>query len=253
RTAAATVATSVAASFLRMYSILCSAGPAGKQPLRDVAELDRVCERAQLLQALVLDLADSLTRDVERPADLVERAWVLTVEPVAELEHLALTAGERPENLAQCLLAHRDLCFLVRQRQVLVGDEVAELRLVLVADRLLERDGSLRAAPDVLDLLRRELEVAADLGGRRLAAELGAQLPLRADDLVQLLDDVHRHADRACLVGERARDRLPDPPRRIRRELEPLAVVELLRGAHEPDRPFLDEIEEGQALVAVLL
>ncbi len=64
---------------------------------------------------------------------------------------------------------------------------------------------------------------------------------------------MHRHADRARLVGESARNRLADPPRRIRRELEASSVVELLRGADETDRPFLDEIEEGQALVSVLL
>ena len=88
---------------------------------------------------------------------------------------------------------------------------------------------------------------------RRLAARLGAQLALGADDLVQLLDDVHRHADRARLVGERARDRLADPPRRVRRELVALAPVELLGGAHEADRPLLDQVEERQALVAVAL
>src|SRR3954470_23673060 len=42
--------------------------------LRDVAELLAVRQCAQLLQALVLDLADSLARDLERAADLVERA-----------------------------------------------------------------------------------------------------------------------------------------------------------------------------------
>src|SRR5215471_4060949 len=34
----------------------------------DVAELLRLCERLQLLQRLVLDLADALARDVERAA-----------------------------------------------------------------------------------------------------------------------------------------------------------------------------------------
>src|SRR5439155_698519 len=85
---------------------------------------------------------------------------------------VSFTAGERAEDLAQRLLAHRDLGLLVRQRQVLVRDEVAELRLVLVAHRLLERDRRLRAAADVLDLLGAELEVLADLRGARLAAEL---------------------------------------------------------------------------------
>ena len=92
-----------------------------------------------------------------------------------------------------------------------------------------------------------------DLVVRRLAAALGAQLALGAHDLVQLLDDVDRHADRARLVGERPRDRLADPPRRVRRELVALAPVELLGRAHEADRPLLDQVEERQALVAVAL
>ena len=98
-----------------------------------------------------------------------------------------------------------------------------------------------------------QVEVAPDLLGGRLAAELPAKLPLRPDDLVQLLDHVDGHADRPRLVRERPGDRLADPPGRVRRELEPLAVVELLGGAHEPDRPLLDQIEERQALVAVPL
>jgi hypothetical protein len=116
-----------------------------------------------------------------------------------------------------------------------------------------ERDRRLRAPPDLLDLVGCELELASDLVRQRLAAELGAQLPLRTRDLVELLDDVHGHADRARLVGERARDRLPDPPRCVRRELEALAIVELLRRANEPDRAFLDQVEERQALVSVPL
>ncbi len=64
---------------------------------------------------------------------------------------------------------------------------------------------------------------------------------------------MHGHADRAALVGERARDRLADPPRRVGRELVAAPVVELLGGAHEADRPLLDQVEERQALVAVVL
>ena len=86
-----------------------------------------------------------------------------------------------------------------------------------------------------------------------LAPELCAQLPLGAHDLVQLLDDVHGHPDRARLVRQRARHGLPNPPRRVRRELEAFAVVELLGRAHQPDRALLDQIEERQPLVAVAL
>ncbi len=120
-------------------------------------------------------------------------------------------------------------------------------------DRLLERYRRLRRALDRLDLLGLDAGVLGDLLGGRLAAQLGDELPLRAADLVELLDDVHRDADRARLVGERAGDRLADPPGGVGRELEALAVVELLRGADQAERALLDQVEEGQALVAVVL
>ena len=92
-----------------------------------------------------------------------------------------------------------------------------------------------------------------DLVGGGLAAQLGDELALGAADLVELLDDVDGDADRARLVGERARDRLADPPGRVGRELEALAVVELLRGAHQAERALLDQVQERQPLVAVVL
>ena len=155
--------------------------------------------------------------------------------------------------LRQQLLAQRRVGRLVGQRRVLVGEEVAELRLLLVADRLLERDRRLRGAQDLLHLVEREVDVPRDLERQRLAAELAAQLALGADDLVQLLDDVDGHPDRAPLVGERTGDRLADPPRRVGRELVALAPVELLGGADQADRSLLDQIEERQPLVAVAL
>src|SRR5205814_7627327 len=47
--------------------------------------------------------------------------------------------------------------------------------------------------------------------------------------------------------------RLTDPPRRVRRELEALAVVELLGRADQPDDPLLDQVEQRQAVALVLL
>src|SRR5437763_6800846 len=219
----------------------------------DVLQRLRLCKRAELLQALVLDLADPLACHVERPPHLVERPRVLAVQPVPQLEDAALARREAAEHALQRRFPQLHLGDLVRKRLVLVGEEVAELGLLVVSDRLLERDRRLRAAPDRLDLGGVELELIADLPCEGLAPQLGPQLALSARDLVQLLDDVHRHPDRAGLVRERARDGLADPPCRVGRELEPFAMVELLGGADEADRPFLDQVEEGQALVAVLL
>src|SRR6266852_1506412 len=83
-----------------------SRGWAGAHPTRlgerleVVPELLRFCERQQLLQALILDLADPLARDVERPPDLVERARMLAVEAVAQLEHRPLAARDRARRAA---------------------------------------------------------------------------------------------------------------------------------------------------------
>src|SRR5690349_23303848 len=221
--------------------------------LRDVAELLGLGEALELLERLVLDLADALARHVERATDLVECAGMLAAEAVAQLEHAALAVGEVLQRLAQRLLGEDLRGALVRRLGPLVGDELAELGLLLVADRLLERHRRLRRALDRVDLLRIDRRDLGDLLRRGLAAELRDQLALRAADLVELLHDVDRDADRARLVGERAGDRLPDPPRRVGRELEALAVVELLRRADEPERALLDEVEEGQSLVPVVL
>src|SRR5687768_14271755 len=211
--------------------------------LRDVAELLRLGEALQLLQRLVLDLADPLARDIERAADLVEGARVLAAEPVAELEHAALAVGQVLERLAERLLGEDLRRPLVRRLGALVGDELAELGLLLVADRLLERHRRLRRALDRLDLLGLDARVLGDLVGRGLAAQLGHELALRAADLVQLLDHMYRDPNRARLVGQRAGDRLADPPGRVGGELEALAVVELLGGPDQAERSLLDQVE----------
>src|SRR3954452_1207512 len=103
-----------------------------------------------------------------------------------------------------------------------------EFGLALVADRALERDRRLRRAHDPLDLVDVEIDVRRDVGWCRVAAQLAAQPPVRRIDSVEPLDDVHRDADRPGLVRETPRNGLADPPRRVGRELEALAVVKLL-------------------------
>src|SRR4051794_3986343 len=224
-----------------------------RRPLCNVAQLLRLGQALELLQRLVLDLADPLARHVERPPDLVQRARVLAPEAVTELQHAPLAVAEVLQRLAERLLREDLRSALVRRLGPLVGDELAELGLLLVADRLLERDRRLRGALDRVDLLRIDPRDLGDLLRRGLAPELRDELALRPADLVQLLHDVHGDPDRARLVRERAGDRLPDPPGRVGRELEALAVVELLRRADESEGALLDQVEEGQALVPVVL
>src|SRR3954452_11056107 len=221
--------------------------------LSDVAELLGLGEALELLERLVLDLADALARHVERAPDLVERARVLPAEAVPQLEDAALAVGEVLQRLAQRFLGEDLGGPLVGGLGALVSDELTELRLLLVADRLLERHRRLSRALDRVDLLRIDAGDFGDLLGGGLTAELGDELALGATDLVELLDDVDRDADRPGLVGEGARDGLADPPGRVGRELEALAVIELLRRADEAQRALLDEVQEREPLVAVVL
>ena len=83
-----------------------------------------------------------------------------------------------------------------------------------------------------------------DLVERRVAVQLLPEEPAGLRHLPDLVGDVHGEPDRAALLGERARDRLLDPPGRVRGELEAELVVELLDRADEPEVALLDEIEE---------
>src|SRR6185436_20074434 len=83
-------------------------GPAGP-PLRKcsarVAEALGLGERLELLQRVVLDLADPLARDVERAADLLERERARAGQAEAHLDDLALTLRQRVQRAADVLLA----------------------------------------------------------------------------------------------------------------------------------------------------
>src|SRR5207302_2598026 len=99
----------------------------------DVAELLSLGERLQLLERLILDLPDPLARDVEGPPDLVKRPRVLAAKSVPQLQHSPLPIGEILERLAQGLLGEDLGGALIRGLSALVGDELAELRLLFVA------------------------------------------------------------------------------------------------------------------------
>ena len=64
---------------------------------------------------------------------------------------------------------------------------------------------------------------------------------------------VHRDADGAGLVRDRARDRLADPPGRVGGKLIAAAVFELVGRAHQADVAFLDQVQQVQAAVDILL
>ena len=103
--------------------------------------------------------------------------------------------------------------------RVRVLDQVA-VQALAVADGRLEADRVLDELEQLAHALRREARSrprSRRASGRGSASARGCRRD--AHDAAHLLGDVHRQPDRPALVGERARDRLADPPRRVGREL----------------------------------
>ena len=79
-------------------------------PLDAILESLRFWQGLELLERVVLDLADAFAGDAERPADLLQRAGLLALEPETELDHLPVALGERGEGVLDVLAPERDLC-----------------------------------------------------------------------------------------------------------------------------------------------
>src|SRR4051812_10970239 len=208
-----------------------------------ILELSRARGVAQLAERFRLDLADALARDAELATYLFERPLAAVVQAEAKLEHAALAAGEAVEHFFDLLFEQLEGGHLGRRGRALVLDEVAEVAILFLANRRLQRDRLLRDLLNLAHLVGRDLHLAADLLRGRLAAVLLHQAPREAAELVDRLDHVHGDADGARLVGDGAGDRLADPPRGVGTELVALAVLELLHGADQSDVAFLDQVE----------
>src|SRR6266550_4567321 len=191
-----------------------------------------IAQRGEPGESLALELPDPLAGQVELVTDRLQRPR-LALEAEAKLEDPALPLGQSVERAADSLLAQRLLGLVERIGGLAVGEEIAELALVVRADRLVQRDRRLGGAQRLVDVLQRQ--------SRRLA------------QLLLALDDVHRHADRAGVVGDGTLHRLTDPPGGVGRELVAAPPVELLDRAVQAECPFLDQVQERNAEAAVAL
>ena len=148
-------------------------------------------------------------------ADFLQRVVGVHADAEAHAQHAFLARGQAREHAGDGLLQVRLDRGVDRDHRILVLDEIAEVRILLVADRRFEADRLLGDLHHLADLLERHGQPLGHFLGRGLAALLVEELAAGADQLVDRLDHMDRDADRARLVGDRARDRLADPPRRI--------------------------------------
>src|SRR5437764_951708 len=217
------------------------------------AQLARAARVLELPERLRLDLAYALAGDRELLTDLFQGVVGVHADAEAHAQDALLARGQRGQNPRR-RLAQIGLDRGVQwQDRVLVLDEIAEMRIFLVADRRFEADRLLRDLQYLAHLFQRHRQFLGELLRSRLAADLVQHLARGAHQLVDRLDHVHRDADRARLVGNRAGDRLTDPPCRIGREFIAAAIFEFIDRFHQADIAFLDQIEELQAAVGVFL
>src|SRR5437763_12673372 len=165
------------------------------------------------MERLRLELADAFPRQPELLADRFQRRR-LAVEAEAQLDDPALPLQQIGDRTLDPLAANRVHGLLCRVERRLVGEQVAELRVAVRAEALVERDrvDRVEGLDDVLDLEARGI---GELVDRRLAPELRLQLRGRTVQLDPTLLDVDGNADGLRLVRDRALAGLADPPRRI--------------------------------------
>src|SRR5262245_20413428 len=154
----------------------------------------------QLAQRFCLDLTDALARYRELLADLFQGVILVHADAEAHSKNTLLARGKRGEHprrrFAQVRLDSR----VARQDRILVLDEVAEVRVLFVADRRLERKWFLGDPLRFAHPLKRDAKFLGDFLGRWFAADLVEQLPARAHDLVDGLSHMHRYTNRTRLI-----------------------------------------------------
>jgi len=169
------------------------------------------------------------------------------------LEHAALPRGEGVEDVLDLVAQHGQRGRVGGRDRLLVLDEVAEVGILLLTDRCLQGDRVLGDLDDLPHPLGGDAHLLGDLVVGRLAAQLLEQPAGDADELVDRLHHVDRDPDRPGLVGDRPRDRLPDPPGGVGGELVALVVVELLDRPDKAHVALLDQVQEAHPAADVLL
>src|SRR5947209_4837942 len=80
---------------------LAATSGANARLLQVVAKRLRPGRMTQLGHCFPLDLADTFPRQLERPADLVQRSWLAVLKPVAHTDYRRLTSLQRSQDRLQ--------------------------------------------------------------------------------------------------------------------------------------------------------
>ncbi|CNT65822.1 Uncharacterised protein [Salmonella enterica subsp. enterica serovar Bovismorbificans] len=175
------------------------------------------------------------------------------IDTETHTQHFRFTSGQASQNVVsggtQALGSGR----VQRQLEGGILDEITQMRIFIVADRRFHGDWLFGNLQHLTNFIFRHQHPFSQLFRRWLAAHLLQHLARNTVELVDGLNHMHRNTDSARLIGDRAGDRLTNPPGSVGGELVAATVFELIYRFHQTDVAFLNQIKELQATVGVFL
>src|SRR2546428_3797663 len=151
--------------------------------IQKAAQLPAPARMLELAQRLGLDLADALARDRELLADLFQRVVGIHADAEAHAQHALFAPRQGRQDAGGGFAEIRLNRGVDRQDRVLVLDEIAEVGILLIADRGFQRQRLLGDLEHLAHFLERHAELLGKLFGRGLAPDLVEQLPALASSL----------------------------------------------------------------------
>ena len=137
--------------------------------------------------------------------------------------------------------------------QAFVGNRVAHRLARVDLQRRIERGDPFVQRHDAAHVVYRPVDQVGNLIEPDFASAGRFEVADRAQNEVDFLDHMHRQANGARLVHDRALDALPDPPGGVGGETEAALGVVFLDGVDQAEIAFLDQVEERHPAVQVML
>jgi hypothetical protein len=206
----------------------------------------------QFSQGFRFDLANAFARDGEMLSDFFERVFRAGIsESETHFDDFFLARRQRRENFVGDFPQIAESYRFRRIHNRFVFDKIAEMRIFFFANRRFERNRFLRDFQNLFALLKPECPFSWRFLRSSARVRVPEQATRRANQLVDRFDHMNRNANRSGLVGDGARDRLTNPPRRVSRKLVAAPPFEFIDGFHQTDVAFLNQIEKLQTAIRV--
>ena len=207
----------------------------------------------QLLYGFGFDLPDTFTGDGKDASDFFERIAIAVGQPKPHAEDFALAAIQRLEGFVDALAKHLLIDVPERVDATVIFEKLAEITLVVITDRLVERKWLSCDFHNASHIFQWQISGVRQFFECWFAAVNLHEIACHGANFRHRIHHVDRNSNRTALVGDRARDRLTNPPGRVRREFVAAAVLEFLHSTHQTCVAFLNEIQKAEPPISIAL